>query len=205
MASNPVTKLEKSRSKKTEVEIIPVDNVQAMLNDALENDLGLVPLLVFGFFCGIRPDGELQKMDWSTVGLTDKQVTLKPEWTKKNKRRHIDLEPNVLAWIAAYRSLGGSTDGMVIPWNYTTTRRHRERNRKRAGLTHWTNSAMRHSYCSYWLAKHHDANKLVLMSGHDDADTMWTNYHRGTTEAEAERFWSILPPAAPANVVPMVA
>ena len=35
-----------------------------MLEHAFENDLTLLPYLVFGFFAGIRPDGELQKLEW---------------------------------------------------------------------------------------------------------------------------------------------
>jgi hypothetical protein len=33
-----------------------------MLNDALANDLELLPFLVLGFFTGIRPDGELNRL-----------------------------------------------------------------------------------------------------------------------------------------------
>jgi len=44
------------------------------------------------------------------------------------------------------------------------------------------------------LAMHKDINKLVLQSGHTSVDTMWRHYHRGTTEAEAKKFWAIMPP-----------
>jgi hypothetical protein len=40
-----------------------------------------------------------------------------------------------------------------------------------------------------------DVNELVLQSGHDSVDTMWRNYHKGVTEAEARKFWAIRPPA----------
>lgn len=60
---------------------------------------------------------------------------------------------------------------------------------------------MRHTYCSCWLAKHKDANRLVLQSGHTDANTMWERYHRGVTEADAEKFWSIKPPTDLVNVI----
>jgi hypothetical protein len=60
---------------------------------------------------------------------------------------------------------------------------------------------MRHSFCSYWLAKHEDINRLVLLTGHDDPDTMWRHYHRGTRKADAEKFWAIRPPVAQPNIV----
>jgi hypothetical protein len=33
------------------------------------------------------------------------------------------------------------------------------------------------------------------MSGHDSVDTMWRAYHPGIPEAEAKRFWQIMPPS----------
>jgi len=72
-------------------------------------------------------------------------------------------------------------------------RGHRRANWKAAGITKWTQQVMRHSYCSNWLAKHGDVNKLVLMSGHDSVETMWRAYHRGTPKAEAGKYWDIFP------------
>jgi hypothetical protein len=60
---------------------------------------------------------------------------------------------------------------------------------------------MRHSFCSFWLAKYQDVNKLVLLSGHDSPDTMWKNYHRGVTAVAAEKFWAITPPVDLKNVI----
>jgi len=62
---------------------------------------------------------------------------------------------------------------------------------------------MRHTYCSNWLAMHQDVNKLVLQSGHDSAETMWKHYHRGTTKADARKFWAIVPPRESGNIIPM--
>ena len=53
-----------------------------------------------------------------------------------------------------------------------------------------------------WLAVHKDVNKLVLMSGHDSVDTMWRAYHAGVPEAEAKKFWAIVPPTPAGNIVP---
>jgi hypothetical protein len=50
-------------------------------------------------------------------------------------------------------------------------------------------------------AKHEDINRLVLLTGHDDPDTMWRHYHRGTKKADAEKFWAIQPPVAQSNII----
>jgi len=62
---------------------------------------------------------------------------------------------------------------------------------------------MRHTLCSNWLAVYKDVNELVLISGHDDPDTMWRNYHAGVPEAEAQKYWKIRPPVKADNVIAM--
>jgi integrase len=57
-----------------------------MLNHASADDLPLLPFLVLGLFCGVRPDGELQKLEWSDIDLNDKVVTIRPEVSKTNRR-----------------------------------------------------------------------------------------------------------------------
>ena len=86
--------------------------------------------------------------------------------------------------------------GPVAPWTPQIRRTKHRTSYKAIDIKKWIQQGARHSYCSYWLAKHKDANKLVLQSGHTDADTMWVRYHQGVTETEAAKFWDIKPPAA---------
>lgn len=53
--SSPIARLDFVQGSRKEVEIVPVDLVTKMFEDALENDLELLPFLTLGFFCGIRP------------------------------------------------------------------------------------------------------------------------------------------------------
>src|SRR5258707_1598248 len=41
---------------------------------ALANDLELLPFLVLGFFTGIRPDGELNRLEWKHIRWENKSV-----------------------------------------------------------------------------------------------------------------------------------
>jgi integrase len=200
LAKNPVTNLDFARRTRKEVITVPVEQVSKMLNHAMAEDLKLVPYLVFGFFCGIRPDGELQKLEWSD--LSEGSVTIRPEVSKTNRRRFVDLSDNAKAWLDAYACAGGVVTGKVVPFTPSALRTHRIANWTAAGITEWPQQGMRHSYCSNWLALNKDINKLVLMSGHDSVDTMWRHYHRGTPQAEAQLFWNICPPRSADNVVP---
>ncbi len=148
-------------------------------------------MLVLGFFCGIRPEGELSKLAWSDLRFDkDKaQVVIRPEVSKTHRRRFIDVSANAIEWL---RLAGIKKDGLVLPLADITLRRKRRDMCKNLGIR-WIQQGMRHSFCSYWLAIHEDADKLVLQSGHTDAQTMWEHYHAGVTRESAQRFWSIVP------------
>jgi integrase len=206
LSENPVSSLDFERRKRREVETLTNKQVKSMLEHALSEDLQLLPFLVLGLFAGVRPDGELQKLEWSDIDLNDKVVTIRPEVSKTNRRRFIDLSDNAILWFEAYRKRGGQTVGHIVTCNESELRGRRQRNWKTAGIERWIQQGMRHSYCSNWLAQHKDVNKLVLQSGHDSVDTMWRNYHKGTPEAEAEKFWAIKPPKRKARkIVPFAA
>jgi len=132
-------------------------------------------------------------------------LTVRADYSKTKRKRFIDLSGNTIAWLGAYRQRGGTYEGPIVTYGKHTLSKRRHHNRIAARVTRWPNSAMRHSYCSYWLAMHKDINKLVLQSGHTSVDTMWRHYHRGTTEAEAKKFWAIMPPSTASNTVRITA
>jgi integrase len=155
-----------------------------MLNDAFKHDLELVPFLTLAVFCGIRPDGELQKLEWSDLRFDGEkpQVVIRLEVSKINRLRFVDLSDNAIAWLSAYRQSGGSTQGKIVPFSANVLRKKRRKNRVDAKISRWIQQGLRHTYCSCWLAVHKDVNQLVLQSGHTNTETMWEHYHRGVTE-----------------------
>ena len=191
LKEDPIARLDFVRRPRKEVRTIPVPDVIKMLNYALEHDLGLLPFLTLGFFCGIRPDNELMKLEWSD--LKQGEIVIRPEVSKTNRRRFVDISPNAQAWLNAYADRGGATTGKVVRYTLTTIQRRHRALRKAVGIARWPQQGARHTFCSNWLAMHHDVNRLVLMSGHDSTDTMWRAYHKGVTHAEAKAFWDILP------------
>ncbi len=199
VAEDPISRLDFAYRPRKEVETIPVEQVRAMLNCALEIDLELLPFLVLATFCGIRPDGELPKLRWDDVKATE--VVIRPDVSKTRRRRFVDLSPNAIAWLNAYAVRGGIMTGKVVRYNPPALHEHRRANRKAAGVIQWPQQGLRHTFCSNWLSVFKDVNKLVLMSGHDSVDTLWRNYHAGIPEAEAKRFWEIIPPIASSNVI----
>jgi integrase len=205
LVGNPAAKVDFIDIERREVEIFSPGQTEVLLKYAFENDPALLPFLLFGFFCGIRPDGEIQKLEWQHIHLTGKpEIEVPPAASKTRRRRFCDIAPNALAWIEAYQNRGGPMEGKLLPISDSTLTRKRAAALQATGVE-WLQSGMRHTFCSAWLAMHHDVNKLVLMSGHDDPDTMWKFYHRGTSGAEAGKFWNILPPKEDGKIIRLTA
>lgn len=203
LTENPIDKLDFEEVVKGDTEIFEPKIVQALLQDCLENDLALLPYRVLGIFCGVRPDGELHRLQWSDIDLTDKVVRLPAAITKKRRLRFIDLSANAISWLEAYKRCGGNVEGSVMPFTADELRDHHRANWLRVvgadkdgnAKRRWIQQGMRHSYCSYWLALHNDIDRLVLQSGHESKEVMWRSYYRAATKAQAEKFWSIEPKA----------
>lgn len=205
--ANPISKIDWADTGNKEVEVFPVSVIKKLFDHALANDLEFLPYRVFTFFCGIRPEGELERLDWSDVRIKKKTVVLRAEITKTKRKRFVDLSSNAIEWLDEYKARGGNMTGLVAPWSHQVRRSKHRKSCKDCGIKKWIQQGARHSYCSYWLAKHEDANKLVLQSGHTDANTMWTLYHQGVTKEEARAFWALRPPKTgrPRNVIRMAA
>jgi integrase len=202
LASNPVGKLDFEEVVKGDTEIFDPATVQAILDDCLKNDLALLPYRVLGFFCGIRPDGELLKLEWSDIDLEAKQVTLRSEITKKKRKRWVDLSDGAVVWLREYQRRGGLAKGRVTPFDRDELRDHHRDNWARVvGVTEkgkpkrrWIQQGMRHSFCSYWLVAHdNDVDTLVIQSGHESKEVMWNSYYAAATKKDADKFWSIRP------------
>jgi integrase len=71
LETNPVDRLDFADVAHKEVQVIPVEVVRRMLEDARTHDLELLAFLVLGFYAGLRPIGELQKLRWCDVSLDD--------------------------------------------------------------------------------------------------------------------------------------
>jgi integrase len=69
-----------------------------------------------------RPDGELQKLEWRDIDLTDKVVTIRPEVSKTNRRRFIDLSDNAKAWLQAFINRSGAPSGRVVTYSESELR-----------------------------------------------------------------------------------
>jgi integrase len=192
---SPTERLDFAGTEIKEVQIYSVEDVRKLLNDALENDLGLLPFYLLGAFCGLRPEGESEGLEWNYVHADGKNphVSIPATISKVGKFREVELPKNVATWLEAYQQRGGSMEGKVVPWSHSALRKRRTASAERAGVS-WIQDGLRHSFASYWLPIHHNIDRLLLMMGHSDVSTFGKHYHSGVPAAEAKKFWAILPP-----------
>jgi integrase len=189
LESNPVSKLDFEKIKKGEVVTLSPAQAEALMR-AAETDNDLLPYHAIGLFAGVRPM-ELERLEWRHVDLVEGHIEITSTVSKTGRRRIIDIEPNLHAWLNRYIEHGGVAAGKVTP--LTNLRKQLRDIRAAAELTEWTQDIMRHCYASYWLAHHGDINRLTLQMGHENADMLWKHYHKASKRKDTARYWQIMP------------
>lgn len=154
---------------------------EALLSTAQEQFPQLLPYLVLGLFCGIRPD-ELAWLKGEHIHMDKQNVEVPAEISKTHQRRFVDLSPNALEWLRVAPSLAIS---MPRYW----------RNRLvKAAKVKWSNDVMRHSFASYHIERDHSADKTALQLGHQGSTVMLFAHYKQTVTAEAAKeFWALMP------------
>ena len=146
-----------------------------------------MPFLAISFFCGLRRS-EALRVDWSALDLHENFVKLPAAITKTRQTRYIEISENCRSWIAPY----AMESGPVVPFTSDSLRKHLN-TLKPIHKIRTVKHGARHSFASYWLAKHGDINQLCLFLGHDDPGTTFRHYAKAATKREAEKFWAIMP------------
>jgi integrase len=201
LKTNPITALEFVHRPRKEVEVLEPQQFARMLRAAFTDDLALLPYLVVCGFAGVRPKGEATRLEWRDYNWAEGRLEVRPEVIKGNQRRYVELEPCAKEWLEAYRAQGGSILGLMVPFTPKELRNKRAANRKSAGITHWPNSVMRHSFASYWATLHDNIDRLLFMLGHSSLEMLRRHYRKAVPREEALKYFAILPPQIAANVV----
>jgi integrase len=179
---NPITDVPKAKVTPGTPGILSVEETERLLEAASEE---MLPFFALGAFAGIRT-AELQRLEWSHVRWEEKLIEIPALSSKTASRRLVTLRPNLLAWLAPYRT----RKGKICP-----DRLHMrlKQDRVRAGILRWPPNALRHSFGSYHLAHFRSAAETALEMGHVNAAITFRHYRELVTPGEAERFWRIAP------------
>lgn len=178
------------RSMKRKVErdapcVMPPADAKRLLNTALDMDPEIALLLAVQLFAGLRP-AEAETPGRSGIEFVDLDTgELAVKGKVERKRRLVTISDNLRRWIE--RVPGG--------WAQTNVRRRLDRVRRAASVD-WGHDILRHSFASYHIAAHSDAAKTAFELGHSGNATMlYSHYRAVVSAADAQKFWSIVPPA----------
>ncbi|MBQ8517123.1 MAG: tyrosine-type recombinase/integrase [Akkermansia sp.] len=186
---SPFSKMELPRvRKKNAIDIFTPDEARRLMETAPEDCRAAYAMLLFA---GVRPT-ELTRLTWSCV--RDGFIHITPAVAKTAQVRNIEIEPNLAAWLAASGPHAPS-ERICPPW----WKHKNQLTRREAGLSNRPDTA-RHSYATYYLATHQNADALKANLGHSrGSDILFMHYRAAATPKDAERYWSILPSPVSAN------
>jgi integrase len=179
--------------KKEKIEILTPEEMSGFLA-ALDRDW--LPFFAISAFTGLRSD-EVGRLDWKEIKLERSLIDL-PPWKSKNGRRKLEeISANLLAILSPFVR----AEGPVKP-PHKKLSHARSKASQAAGIVPWKQNCVRHSFCSYAVATK-GLDWTALQADHS-TKMLRDCYLEVVTKEDAAKYWSIKPPQAPANVVPMV-
>lgn len=144
--------------------------------------------MALSLFAGIRPKGELSKLQWEHVQFKRKRIVIEASVSKTRTRRVLtDLPDNLWAWLEEFQG----SEGKVIH-SYSGFEQHRNRVCKKQEVIYPSDGA-RHSFASYGYWRGEEWCRRTM--GHTDTTDV---FHRvyvdaGPSEEEAKEYFGIYP------------
>jgi integrase len=140
----------------------------------------LVPYIALGLFAGLRPESELQKLDWSDIKFEADCQYIRAKG--KTGERDVTMSANLIEWLAPYRRVSGKI-------GYSKKRLAAVV--AAAGLT-WSPDVMRHSFGSYHLAHHRNITETAHQMG-NSTKMVKDHYENVRTAKEATEYFATVP------------
>ena len=179
---------------KEAVEIYTPTEMEKLLLAAFEYDLDLLPVLVIGGFQGLRPaeiHGEGVKrprLKWEAFIWADRKLHVTGQKVRSIPHRDFDIHDVTSAWLEPFRNLEG------VIWKHKQA--HSKKLialREKAGVKS-IYDGFRHSYASYRIRQlKNNLPELALEMGNSPREIV-NSYKRNVTDAQAEEWFSIMPP-----------
>jgi integrase/recombinase XerD len=169
--------------KARKIEILTPDELTTFLSK-VEKDF--VPYFVLNAFTGLRGD-EIKKLDWSEVKLDRSLIDLPYTKSKNRKRKLIEVPDNLKDWLEPYVKESGS----VMPRKKLQLAF--EKAAKKSNLHPWRQNCLRHSFCSYAVAK--NSFDWTAAQADNSARILREHYWEVFTKEDAAKFWNIRPAA----------
>jgi integrase len=167
------------------IEIYTPKEIAALLEAA---DESLVPFIAIGGFAGLR-SSEIRRLDWQDVKFdSDCIIVQKGKVKKRGKsRRIVPMPANLKAWLKPFERKAGKVWPHSKPYLYESLAVVAVK-----AKVPWKSNALRHSFVSYRVAYIKNVPQVALEAG-NSAQMIDSNYRELVTEAESQKWFSIMP------------
>lgn len=194
------TEFQKVRPPKDEqrqaVEIYTSTEFMKLLLTALEHDVDMIPALVLGGFCGLRPfeihaEGlDRPSLQWEALNWNDRLLHVQGQKVRSKATRDIPLNAVAQAWLKPFSDLTGPI------WRHQSAHSKKMISlRTKAGVKS-VYDGCRHSYASYRIRQlKGNLAELAAEMGNSPAEIV-DSYKRNVTDADAETWFSQMPPTS---------
>lgn len=189
--SNPVSFTEQPETKRRgKISVYTAEEFRKLLDAASEQ---FRVYLALAGLAGLRPESEIQRLDWSNVDLVAGHIEVAADKTKTASRRLVPICPALSSWLAPH----SKSSGPVWAGTGTDARDARQETAKAAGVP-WKPNALRHTFISCRLAEVQNAAQVALEAG--NSATMIFRHYRELTRPADAKAWFAVSPEQPANV-----
>jgi integrase len=147
-------------------------------------DADFAPYIVLIAFAGLRREELHKGLVWESINFSQGHIIVPAAIAKTGRKRKINLDKNVLEWLAPYRGKTGPI------FNQDPTSRMAKVS-KESGVK-WKPNALRHSFGSYRMEQTKNAGQVALEMGNSAAIVM-KHYFEIVDARAAREYWSIKP------------
>ena len=149
-----------------------------------KREIAYVATMAFG---GPRR-AEFERMTHDHLTFDENQARIDESIAKTKSRRTLDLEDNLKEWLALADL---RKEGKLLTKKEVAQISGDKGRLNKVGLV-WKNNALRHSFCSYHLARGKDAAKTSLLAG-NSPDMIFSHYNAVVSTKAAEEWFNISP------------
>ena len=181
--ATPVEEIEPPKVRRSTPVILTVEEMANLLSICTRRDLAFITISAFG---GGRR-AEIQRLRYKDIDLEHRQINLSSEITKTNQRRTLEINDALSEWLA--KMPAGEPDHLIVPIE-DPLMDLRDKYRERGWA--WKANALRHSFCSYHLAKHKNAAMTAELAG-NSAEEIRRSYKALVTPKAADMWFTLTP------------
>lgn len=215
LATNPCIRKRRRGEKpkaKGQAVILSPEQAAKMLKAAVESEAwDVLAYAAISLFAGMRPE-EFRKrakgfdpLDLRWEDIQNKHISINEALAKTGRGRSIPIPAVLEQWVGYIRGKnGGKLSGNILPpgWvkRWSQWRKHHWLDEKGLPLE-WHADQLRHSFGSYHLAAHCNAERTALEMGNSVTVLLDRYWNWKTLHTVARRYWRLVPDAVLAESV----